>query len=70
MIDEREVAEKCLTLLQEIYDRGNKPLHETDFKLYTQFSKASHYQLGRQAGLELAIMAIESEFKIKAKSHV
>ena len=56
-------VEKCLELIKEIYDKGNT----CSFVLEQNAGKAAQYTKGRQAGIELCIQAIETEFKIKSK---
>lgn len=63
-----QIVEKCLELIQEIYDRGNRPTFAGILDPHE--SKATHYKNGRQAGLELCKYAIEEEFGIRGKKNV
>ena len=57
-----DIIAKCLDLIEQEYNISKKPVNELDFKLDPMYSKAEHYRMGRQHGIDICKKVIFEYF--------
>lgn len=57
-----DIISKCLDLIEAEYQIAKKPVHESDFILDPMYSKAEHYRVGRQNGINICRKVIKEYF--------
>ena len=57
-----DIISKCLDLIQHERSIAQKPVHESDFVLDPMYSKAEHYRVGRQHGIDICKKVISEYF--------